>query len=200
MNTGDDIWVTRQTLIQRAKNPNDTLAWHDFDNYYRSFIEVVIKKFNLPICDREDLAQDVLLKVWKSLESMNLNKNNAKFRTWLSTIIKNTVIDFFKKEKGKNKNLSIEDNTIEITIPSDIDKLIEEQWQSHLSKLAFNRISKNFSGNAIEAFKLSYSGHSTEEISNLLNLSTDSVYVLKNRVKNKLIEELKQLQKEIEFE
>jgi RNA polymerase sigma-70 factor (ECF subfamily) len=199
MNPDDNPWITRQTLIQRAKNPNDPLAWKDFDAYYRNFISLVITKLNVPSADRDDLTQEVLLKVWKSLEKMIPNKNNAKFRTWLSTIIRNTVIDYFKKNKNK-KTISIDEHNISISIPSNIETMINDQWETHLSRLAIERVSKKFSGNAMEVFTQSYTGKSTEEISENLNISVDTVYVLKNRVKNKLLIEIKNLQKELEFE
>ncbi len=199
MSSDDNPWVTRQTLIQRAKDPNDSLAWKDFDTYYRSFISLVIAKLHVPSADRDDLTQDVLLKVWKSLGKMVPNKNNAKFRTWLSTVIRNTVIDHFKKNKNK-KTISIDEHNLPISIPSNIETMINDQWESHLSRLAIERVSKHFSGNAIEVFTQSYSGKSTEEISKDLDISIDTVYVLKNRVKNKLLVEIKELQKELEFE
>jgi len=199
MNTGQDIWATRQTLILRAKNPDDDLAWNDFENYYSGFIKLIIRKLNVPKAEHDDLSQEILLKVWKSLEKMSLNKNNAKFRTWLSTIIKNTVLDFYKKNKGK-KNISLDAQDCNLSIPSNIDEMVEGEWKSHISKMAIERISKYFSGNAVDVFNASYSGKSTEEISREFNISTDTVYVLKNRVKSRLLQEIKSLQKECEFE
>ena len=56
-----------------------------------------------------------------------------------------------------------------------------------------------FSGNAIDVFDLSLQGMSTEEIGTKLGLKKDSVYVLKNRVKKKFMEEVRVLVKELEY-
>lgn len=199
MENNENPWVTRQSLILRAKDPDDELAWKDFDNYYRPFITLIVRKLNVSTSDRDDLTQDVLLKVWKSLKKMEVGKNNAKFRTWLSLIIRNTVIDFYKTDK-KNKSVSIEEKELEFSVPDDIETMIEEEWRTHVSDLAMKRVSKYFNGNAIEVFTLSYAGESTQDISKKLGIKEDTVYVLKNRVKNKVIEEIKILKQELELE
>ena len=44
----------------------------------------------------EDLTQETFLKVWKNIRRFDVNRN---FRTWLFTIAKNTIFDWFKKKK-----------------------------------------------------------------------------------------------------
>ena len=44
----------------------------------------------------EDITQDVFVKVWKKLSSYN---NKYSFKTWLFSIDRNTVMDYFRKKK-----------------------------------------------------------------------------------------------------
>ena len=86
----NENWNTQQTLIQRAQNQDDHQAWDDFVSYYESFIKMVLRKAKISLNDEDDLVQKVLLRIWKGLP--NYAKEKARFRTWLSTIIRNTVI------------------------------------------------------------------------------------------------------------
>jgi RNA polymerase sigma-70 factor (ECF subfamily) len=47
--------------------------------------------------DAEDISQEVFVKVWKNLRKFNAQKN---FRVWVIRIAKNTIIDFFRKQKA----------------------------------------------------------------------------------------------------
>ncbi len=82
-------WVTRQTLLQRAQNPDDEGAWEDFVFYYRDFIQVIIYKLKFSGKDTDDLTQVILLNLWKDLKTYD--KNNASFRNWLGRVINNAA-------------------------------------------------------------------------------------------------------------
>ena len=60
------------------------------------------------------------------------------------------------------------------------------------------RIKEVFTGNAFEVFALTLEGKSVEEISSELGLRTDSIYVLRNRVKGRLQREIQQLRHDLE--
>jgi len=44
----------------------------------------------------EDITQDVFIKVWKKIKSYNQEYN---FKTWIFSIARNTVIDYWRKKK-----------------------------------------------------------------------------------------------------
>lgn len=48
--------------------------------------------------EAEDIVQDTFLKVWKNLKKYK--PRNAKFKTWLMRITRNTVIDYLRKKKS----------------------------------------------------------------------------------------------------
>jgi len=194
-----EAWRTRQTLIHRAKDPRDGQAWEDFVSYYKDFISIVIARMIRNCHTREDMSQEVLVKVWKSLQNMEMGKNNAKFRTWLSTIIKNTVLNFLEREKHrKTSDLEQVIMTIEPEKQSEIEVMIEEEWEKNVTNLALDRVRAAFSGHAVDVFIMSVEGKTTEEICEILNVKPNTVYVLKNRVKSRFLEEIKQLRQDLE--
>ena len=191
-------WVTRQTLLQRAKNPDDHQAWEEFTSYYQNFIQTLIYKMRFQGDDTADLTQIILLNLWKTLAGYDNEK--ASFRNWMGAVIRNTTFNYYRKQSNiakKEKEGVIE--FLDATPESDLDDLIEKEWKTYISELALKKMRELFSGKAIEVFELSLKGISSEEIGAKLDLKKDSVYVLKNRVKKKFMEEVRALVKELEY-
>jgi len=196
----EENWNTQQTLIQRAQNPDDHSAWDDFVSYYKTFIKMVLNKSRISLDEADDLVQDILLKVWKSLPNYEYRKEKAKFRTWLSTVIRNTVINHLAKIKRKGGDkLELDESRIMSVTESEIENVIKDEWVNYLTLVAMEKVKEVFSGQAIDVFKLSLKGRSAKEISAKLDLTEDSVFVLRSRIKSRLKKEVERLRQEIEF-
>jgi RNA polymerase sigma factor (sigma-70 family) len=191
--------VTRQTLLQRACDPSNEDAWEEFVDFYQKFIIFFLLKMNIPRRDSEDITQQVLLRLWKNISKYD--RERAKFRTWLVTIIRNTAYSHMTSQ-SKSNYLSLDSSEWVLLISDDKQKELEEhyekEWRTHLTQVALDNISKNFRGQAIEVFKLSLEGKETDEVAAGLNIKPQSVRNLKNRVKLALIKEVERLRSELE--
>ena len=194
---------TRITLIQRAMKQEDEQAWREFVDVYKNFIYVIIRKMRVKEAAREDILQQVLVKIWQKLPAFEYDKNRAKFRTWIGTITRNTVVEYIRKQVSINKkhesaayekSLSYLNS---ITQP-EIEQLAEHEWKLYLTNLAMAKVKNFFSGKALEAFNMSIEGIPNEEIAEQLDLKISSVYLLKSRVKKRLRDEIKHLRDELE--
>ena len=65
--------------------------------------------------------------------------------------------------------------------------------------LLWTKFVRFFSGSAIDVFRLSLEEKSAREIANELNISEDSVFVIRSRVKSRLKKEVTKLRQLIEF-
>ncbi len=198
----EDPYQTRITLIERVKNPSDEASWEDFVSIYKGYIYTIIRNMNISEHDAEDIAQQVILKLWKKLPETDLTKI-TRFRSWLSTTTKNCVIDFIRKRTNEAKRLkkAKHDHTLAylktISLPES-ENSIEQEWKIYLVNLALTNISSLFSGHAIAAFRLSMAGADAETIAEKLNIQKKSVNRLKLRVKNRLTTEVDRLKRELE--
>ncbi len=170
---------------------------------YKNFIFHVLHRMNLPRSDIDDLTQDILLILWEKLPQYN--KDNASFRTWLATIIRNTALAYINKQKNRVRKeaKSIEDQPAIDGIPvsdSELDNIIEKEWAAHITNLAMERARKAFHGKAIQVFELSRQGVDIDMIARQLDITKASAYSLRTRVKNCLIKEIQLLIKEGEME
>ena len=198
-----DKYVTRQTLLMRAKNQDDNEAWEEFISFYERFIYHILHKMNIHTNDFDDLVQVVLIDIWKGLASYTVE--NCKFRTWLSKVTRNTVLTYLTRKQrlqtrqeqmGEHQAMTTHLNSLSDT---DLEAIIEEEWRVYIMDLALERIRNLFSGQAVDAFLMSRNDKSAEEISKALGVKKESVYVLISRVKSKFVEEMRRLLKELEF-
>ncbi len=200
--SAEDQYKTRATLIQRVQNQQDEQSWNEFVLVYRRYIYAIIRSMNISEHDSEDILQQVLINLWNSLPKMDCKKIK-RFRSWLSTVTKNCVTDFIRKRTREANRLEKagKDDTLTylkaIRLP-EIDNIAEREWEIHLTNLALENIEPLFSGKAVEAFRLTLQGKSVEEIAAELDLKENSVYRLKNRVKERLIQEIRHLRDELE--
>ena len=198
----DDQYQTRVTLIQRVQNQQDEQSWEEFVRVYRRYIYAIIRSMNISEHDTEDILQQVLINLWNSLPKMDYEKIN-RFRSWLSTVTKNCVTDFIRKRTREANRLekASKDDTLTylkaIRLP-EIENIAEREWEIHLTNMALENIEPLFSGKAVDAFRLTLQGKSVEEIARELDLKENSVYRLKNRVKERLILEIRHLREELE--
>ncbi len=154
---------------------------------------------NVSASDFDDLVQNVLLKLWRSIASYNPGK--ARFRTWLGVVVRNAVYDQFAETQRRRKLLQQELEFLQMLEEepaSEIEHLIEQEWAEYVTSLAMERIQKLFSDEAVKSFTMSLDGTSAKEIAEELNLSPDSVYTLKSRVKARFIKEIKAVIDELE--
>lgn len=197
-----DRWITRATLLQRAKDPDDQKAWNDFVRYYQDFIHVILHQMSFRPGDIDDVTQEILLKIWRYLSTFDGEKYQVKFRTWLSKLIRNQAINYINKnrryEMRQEKARAASDKEWIISQP-ELDKIVQIEWKKHITRTALNNIRELFTGVAIQAFELSLAGKTSKEIGAALNINPESVRTLKNRVKLRLVKEIECLREELEF-
>jgi RNA polymerase sigma-70 factor (ECF subfamily) len=164
---------------------NDIYAKHYNEIYY-----FILNKVNLKSEIAQELTNDTFIKVNNHLNVYDVNK--AKLRTWIYTIAKNIVIDFYRTNKKQLLN---------INISNFVDDKGHEFFELHDSSESDVDVMNNELSNAIncaldklkplhkEIIKLFYyKGLKYQEIADKLSISIDSVKVHLHRTKAKLQE------------
>ncbi|MFC5050411.1 RNA polymerase sigma factor [Rubritalea spongiae] len=185
---------TRHTLIARAIDLNDQTAWKELVDHYQRFIPYVLRGMNVPPDNIDDLTQQVLIRLSQNIQ--HYNRDRARFRTWLSSIIRNLAIDFFNKE---NRNLATpnqEDGSILVDDQAgstEFDQLVEREWQNFISRSAMEKVRETFQGKAVEVFEMMFDGASADTVAQKTGLTVSTVYTLNKRVKQRLFIEIRSL-------
>ena len=192
--------VTRQTLLYKLIDANDEKSWDDFVGYYEGYIYVVIRGLGVNKETAEDLLQDVLVKVWKSLPTYEYREGECTFRSWLTIVIRSTVYNFFRKKSTRDdsKNVDYDDiNDLKLTSEPEIHRIAEHEWKSYIANMAWLNVKDEFSEKTIEIFEMSMDQVDNDVVGEKFNMSASSVRVYKSRVKKVLLREISRLDQEL---
>ncbi len=132
----------------------------------------------------------------------NFDRDKGRFRSWLSAVIRNTAISYFRsKTRYQNRISDLQNEVPDGTFgqPAEIDAMIEREWKTYIATQAFERVEAVFEKNALSVFELSLEGFSATEIAEKTGLAVASVYTLKKRVKKRLCSEMMALTAELEL-
>ena len=155
------------------------------------------------VSDREiaqDLVQDTFLAALKSMKNF---KGEASERTWLISILKRKIIDYYRKinsNKGKaevrisyNDDSETEGDWLEERVADPFDKTAEDTIQNtELGDAIFNCLSKLPEKQA-DVFRMkTIEGLETEVICNELNITASNLWVIIHRARTAMAECLKE--------
>jgi RNA polymerase sigma-70 factor (ECF subfamily) len=91
----DDQQLT--TALVRRCIAGDSAAWEEIVRNHNRRVYNICYRFTNSADDAEDLAQEVFIKVYRTLKSYDLEK--GAFTTWLTTVTRNLLVDHFRRSK-----------------------------------------------------------------------------------------------------
>ncbi len=196
-----DMLPTRLTLLRRASDEFDDSVWGELLAYYKPYIRKILLRVGLRDEDLEDALQEVYIKLWRGLHLYKRDAENARFRSWLSTVVRNSSLNWiYKNRRRSDRELAVDNEIIEKidSVEPPIDKIIEEEWQTYVLDLAMDNLKSVFSANAFEVLEMSLNGATPDEIAARVNIRKESVYVLRSKVKARLMKEIAFIRENLE--
>ncbi len=138
--------------------------------------------------DAEEIAQDVFVKAYQALPAF---KKESKFSTWLYRIVYNSAISKIRKKNIETTDLNydIVENYSEDDINEDLNRLDNNEQIN-----VINTVLKKLNPEDYMLVTLYYfEEKSTEEISEIVNISQTNVKVKLYRIRKKLYTEIQRL-------
>jgi RNA polymerase sigma-70 factor (ECF subfamily) len=137
------------SLVRRCV-AGDAVAWEEIVQRFNRRIFNICFRFTGSQDDAQDLAQEVFIKIYRTLNSYDMDK--GAFMTWVATLTRNLLVDHFRKSRQDRLTDSMEEPVssedeglniaarIEDTGPSPDARLqtreAQEMVQSALQKLS----------------------------------------------------------------
>ena len=190
-----DYFNTRVTLISRLRDNYDSDAWEDFVTQYKPYIYAVVLQTTKEKNDRDDIVQNVLLILWKSLPKFEYQPGQCKFRTWMKVIIRNEMTRHSKKNTRHTNDIERHSqqrlvDDIDDIQTAEIDRIADREWELYISNLAWDKVSNEYSGKVAECFEMFLKGESIENICTKLDIKQNTAYIFRQRVKKSLRREI----------
>jgi RNA polymerase sigma-70 factor (ECF subfamily) len=94
---------TRVSLLEKVCNLRDGRSWSEFHAIYRPLIFGYLRGLNINEHEANDLTQEVFCRLMTSLPRFTLNRQKARFRTYLWKLTYNTLVDRARRRKVRDR-------------------------------------------------------------------------------------------------
>ena len=182
---------TSLTLLARLQADGGSDAWQRLFDLYHPLLIGWLKKYDVQLTDAEDLAQEVLLAVSKSLPSFEHNGRAGAFRSWLRTILVNRLRNYWRARDRHPRPLggsSIEQRLAQLEDPaSEMSQLWNHQHDQHVLKRLLEIVRSQFSSETWNIFiRVAMRGEKADFVARESGVSLNAVFIAKSRVLSRL--------------
>ncbi len=156
---------------------------NDFENIIKDYHNIIFKICKVYSSSEyfDDLYQEMLIAIWKSLKNFN---NNSSISTWIYKVVLNTALSYRRKEDRKAIN-SIELKEVYSNIEDETDK-------NDKIDLLYRALKKLRPEERL-IILLFIEEKSNDEIAEIIGITNGNVRVKLSRIKKKLSEIIKEL-------
>jgi RNA polymerase sigma-70 factor (ECF subfamily) len=158
-------------LLAKKTISGDQNSYREFLECIRDYVQIKINR-TIPASSRDDVLQEVLLAIHKSLKTLDLSKS---CKSWVNAIAHYKVSDFLRT---LYKEINFE-NELGDLISSDIDLTEIKQYITHVTSILNDN-------ERLILFKLKYEGYTVSEVAKEVALSESNIKVISFRAIKKV--------------
>ncbi len=189
MNKQESLYTNiHQDIIDRCKSGEQKAQFQLYKLYYKAMYNTCLRIVNDSL-EAEDIMQESFLKAF---EKINFYKGEVSFGAWLKRIVVNHSLDELRKRKLITD--SLEDSVYEIKEEEKKESNEDVQWKIEEIKKEINHLPDGY---RIALSLYLIEGYDHDEISEIMNISSSTSRSQCARAKKKLIESLKEKEKNI---
>ncbi len=181
---------TRASLILRLQDAADVAAWDEFADVYAPVVFRSARRLGLQAADADDLVQEVLSAVVRSVTDWLGREDRGAFRAWLFRIARNTAINFLTRRKHRpwaEGGNAAAGKLAEIEATGDVSSYFDLEYRREVFLRASEIVRRQVSETTWQAFhRTSVLQQPTEQVAKQLGMTLGSVYIARSRVMKRL--------------
>ncbi len=194
---------TRKTLLTRLKNWEDNESWREFFNTYWKLIYGVALKAGLSCTEAEEVVQETVLGVARSIGEFKYDPAVCSFKSWLMQVIRHRIARQVERRKRQSLLQTFPDETSQTPVlerlpdmsGGGLEALWEEEWQKNLMDAALARGKRRVPMEQSPMFDFYVlKKWPALKVARNLGVTVGHVYVAKHRVSRLLQKEIRLLQ------
>ena len=191
---------TRESLLLGIRDPENAVAWEQFVAVYRPAVVRLARRRGLQDADAEDLAQQVLISVSRSIGNWEKDARRGTFRGWLLRVARNEIVNALtrgRRAAGRGGTSVLERLKQQPADDDAVQVLIEDEHRRAVFRWAADEARREFQEATWLAFWLTtIESLPVEEAAVELGRSVGSVYAARSRVMRRLKEKVREIDAE----
>ncbi|MBI4028308.1 MAG: sigma-70 family RNA polymerase sigma factor [Verrucomicrobia bacterium] len=201
--------ATRQSLLERLRDPSDQGAWKEFYEMYWAVIVRYAQKQGLDETSAYDVLQETMVALVCRLPTFRYNPKIGLFRNYLLTIV-TRLCRKARRRAARRSEVPIDDDSRDAlpllgsfsdeTIPGP-DEAAETQWRESLWEEALRRVcaDPSLQGRTFAVFRAYLLDNlPADEVARKFGIEKNAVYQIKNRIMRRLKLEIERMTKDME--
>jgi RNA polymerase sigma factor (sigma-70 family) len=198
----EDFIPTRYSLLSRLKNWDDQDSWKEFfDTYWRLIYSVALKS-GLTEAEAQDVVQETIISVAKSIHKFKKDRELGSFKGWLRNLTRWRIADQLRK-RTRVTSLDQEAATEEfygmdmagIPESAEAESVWENEWRLNLLKVALANVKRQVKEEHFQIFDFYVVRQwPVAQVMRTLGVSAGQVYLVKFRVGALIKKEIRRLE------
>lgn len=189
---------TQASLLMQLHDGENAEAWLEFVAIYRPVIYRLARRRGLQDADSQDLAQQVLLSISRSIKHWEKNDESVRFRHWLRRVAKNAICNALTRQPqdraggGSSAQKILDEQAAPDPFAA---RELELEHRRELFLRAAAVVKTDVATETWQAFQLAViEGLSIEEVAARLKKSVGAAYAARGRVINRLRQVVDQME------
>ena len=201
----EELIPTRKSLLGRLKNWQDNESWRDFFNTYWKLIYAFALQRGLAHEEAEEVVQETVLAVAKSIPSFQYDPAKCAFKTWLLTVTRSKIANQFDKRARRPATVNSADDSrstplmervADVQAQEQLERAWDEEWAKNLMDAAIQRVKRRVSIEQFQMFDFFVlKGWRARDVAKTLGVTVAHVYVAKHRLGRLVRKEIAALEK-----
>jgi RNA polymerase sigma factor (sigma-70 family) len=203
----DEYLPTRASLLSRLKDWSDDESWREFYSLYKCLICATALKAGLTEAEAEDVVQETMLSVAKTIKEFKYDRTRCTFKSWLRHLAQKRIADRFRKRSrepqvSRGETSTGDTRTVE-RVPDpeslDLEGIWDKEWQEKLLEAALARVRSQASPEQYQIFDFSVLRKMpVKEVATTLEVSVAQVYLARHRIAKLIKKETRDLEQKME--
>ncbi len=189
---------TRASLLLRLPNARDAAAWDEVIAMYAPLVYRLGRRKGLQPTDADDLVQEVLVAVARSVEQWLEKPDRGRFRAWLFRIARNTAINFLTRPKHRPLGAGgskLANTLAQCEAPEDASDEIDIEYRREVFRWASRQLRETVTEKTWQAFwQTTMDDRPIAEVAQEFDMTVGSIYIARSRVMARLRELVRQFE------
>jgi RNA polymerase sigma factor (sigma-70 family) len=188
----NELIPTRQSLLSRLKNWEDQESWRVFfDTYWRLIYNAAVKA-GLTDAEAQDVVQETVMSVAKSMPAFEYDTSKGSFKSWLLRLTGWRILDELRKrQRGieyqkPGSHTSARTATVERIADPDglgLKTIWDKEWETNLMEAAIERVKRKVDAKQYQIFDLYvFKQWPVARIARAFKIQPGRIYLTKHRI------------------